>query len=235
MAPRISRVDDIETRFGAKTDFDNLSKIFDFIAAESMPEEREECFKEAWTAYAAPERKYHNTGHIGALYRDLAPVLDGAPPAHDFKTRAAWLAVIYHDVVYQGNTGGLDEAMSAAHMRKHAVRLKLPMLLVDAAVHLIATTAHHFERPSDLSREGHLFLDADLAGLASETKLYFRQEQAIRQEYKHVPDEVWAQNRVKFCHRALAAHRIFHTRYFGVEREWLARTNLLASIKRYAT
>lgn len=211
---------------------DNFYDLFTAVTPEAITEvAREKLFKKLWSQYGRPNRHYHGTGHLCYLYRILSPCIDTTPGAENFKQRSIWLAVLYHDVVYEGRAG-TDEELSCNFFDEDADILHLPRKLRDAVKDLIKYTAHHFDRPADLTSAAHLFLDADLASLGDDLPTFIANEEAIRMECAHVPSAVWTHKRREFVNRALSATRIYHTRYVGREREWQARANLTDALGR---
>ena len=89
---------------------------------------------------------------------------------------------------------------------------------------LIMLTAGHEVEEED--RLGELLVSIDLAILGAPADRYDAYAQAVREEYAHVPDELWRKGRSGVLQRFLDAQVIFPDPAFA---EWLdaqARENL---------
>ena len=75
-------------------------------------------------------------------------------------------------------------------------------------------------------RDAALFLDADMAILAADAPAFAAYDRAIRVEYAHVPDDLFAAGRRAFFTKLLARPRIYHSSYFYDCCEAKARANI---------
>ncbi|CAB3770214.1 HD domain-containing protein [Burkholderia paludis] len=146
-------------------------------------------------AYGEPHRHYHTLTHLAELFAHLAP----------FRAEPLWpaieLAVWAHDFVYATTTPGYadNEAHSAqwlvtvtdahcseAWLHAHASHVRVAYDLV------LATKSHRLPDAltSDpaLQRAGRIFLDADLAILASAPERLRAYDRAIAREWVQDPD-----------------------------------------------
>ena len=91
-------------------------------------------------AYATPPRAYHHFGHVEALLGHFDEVATGPGWAHP---REVWLAMLYHDAVYQ--PGRRDNEARSAQLAAEGIARWLPDAGLDAAqvVDLIELTARH--------------------------------------------------------------------------------------------
>lgn len=95
---------------------------------------------------------------------------------------------------------------------------------------ILATIGH--ELPSDHSRspDAALLLDIDLSILGAPDAEFKGYDQAIRQEYRHVPEEVYREKRAAVLEAFLRRHRLFLTEWGYGRWEAPARANLAHAI-----
>jgi predicted metal-dependent HD superfamily phosphohydrolase len=93
---------------------------------------------------------------------------------------------------------------------------------------LVLLTAGHDPEPGDSN--GSVLCDADLAVLASPPEAYVAYASAIREEYRHLSDEVFAAGRAAVLERLLALPALY--RVPAVAEQWTARAraNLTAEL-----
>lgn len=185
-------------------------------------------------AYATPPRAYHDFGHVEAVlqhYRAVAAGPGWTRPAE------VYLAVLYHDAVYQPGRGD-NEARSAAFAREQIARW-LPGAGVDAerVAELILLTARHGQfAPEDFPDDGdgedaRRFLDCDMAILGAPPAEFDAYDRGIAAEYRgQVPAWLFRRNRRKFLEALLARPRIFLSDVFHQRYEAPARDNLRRAI-----
>jgi len=168
--------------------------------------------------WRAPERRYHDAEH-------LAEVLDGidalAPLARD--AAAVRLAAWFHDAVYEGRPGD-DEQRSADLAGKVLAALGVPGERVGQVQRLVLLTAAHDPAPGD--DDGAVLADADLAILASPPDRYGRYVQGVREEYSHVPEELFRAGRAMVLRALDAAPRLYRTAPGRERWEEAARANV---------
>lgn len=180
----------------------------------------------AWAALAAgygdPARAYHDWTHI-------ARMLDGLDAARaagtsDLRFDEIELAILFHDAVYDPRRSDNEAASATLFTRLAGAAPLVGAAAVDriaASIH--ATRAH---APSD-DPGTRLLLDLDLLVLGDAPDRYRAYAGAVRREYAHVPDALWAAGRDAVLAGFLARARIFQTDTFAV-REAAARANLMA-------
>jgi len=176
-------------------------------------------------AYAVPARAYHNFAHVGEVLGHYAEVAAGPGWRHPAET---WLAVLYHDAVYEpGRTD--NEARSADLAREHIARW-LPDAGIDAerVAALIALTARHGQlRPDEVDEEAALFLDCDMAILGASPSRFDAYDRGIAAEYRgRVPAVLYRLNRRRFLKALLGRERIFLSDFFHARLDAAARANL---------
>jgi predicted metal-dependent HD superfamily phosphohydrolase len=172
-------------------------------------------------AWSEPHRRYHDLAHLAAV---LGIVGELAPAATD--PDAVRLAAWYHDVVYDP-TRDDNERISAARARAGLRGLVDEARLAEVE-RLVLLTAGHDPEPDDA--DGAVLCDADLAVLASPPAAYAAYASAIREEYGHLSDEVFAAGRADVLERLLALPALY--RLPAVAARWTApaRANLTAEL-----
>ncbi|MEV0385111.1 metal-dependent phosphohydrolase [Nonomuraea sp. NPDC050643] len=171
--------------------------------------------------WSEPHRRYHTPAHLSAV---LAAVDRLAAEAGD--ATAVRLAAWFHDAVYDGRPGW-DEERSAQLAQSALARCGVPASRVAEVARLVRlTAAHDTLRPGD--RDGAVLCDADLAVLGSPG--YDDYAARIRQEYAHVPDELFRTGRAQVLRRLLATAPLYRTRQARELWEQPARANMTAEL-----
>ena len=173
--------------------------------------------------WAEPHRRYHTRAHLLAVLEALERIGGGMPPE---ARRAVVLGAWFHDAVYTGapSRPGQDEEDSARLAEERLAGGALPEAEVREVARLVRLTAGHAPEADDDG--GRLLCDADLSVLGRDPRGYHRYTVQVREEYAHVPDELFRQGRAAVVEHLLGLEPLFHT---GPARElWLApaRENL---------
>src|SRR3546814_10632482 len=180
-----------------------------------LPEEQ---FAALETAYAKPPRAYHDFNHVREVLRHHAEVAAGpgwAQPAETF------LAVLYHDAVYEAGRG--DNETRSAELAVAEIAKWLPEASVDASrvAELIELTARHGQfAPGDfgdgaVADDTRHFLDCDMAILGAEPAVFDAYDRGIAPEYRGtVPACLFRLNRPRFLQALLGTPRICLTAFF---------------------
>ncbi|MFC4533356.1 metal-dependent phosphohydrolase [Sphaerisporangium dianthi] len=170
--------------------------------------------------WSEPHRRYHTLGHLRA-------VLDAVEPLAGFAADpvAVRLAAWFHDAVYDGRPGR-DEERSAQLARSRVARLAGPAASAAEVARLVRVTAGHDPAPGD--RNGEVLCDADLAVLAAPG--YDAYARAVREEYRHVPDEAFRAGRARVLEGLLAMPALYRTPPARELWERAARSNLRAEL-----
>jgi predicted metal-dependent HD superfamily phosphohydrolase len=186
-----------------------------------------------WTAleaaYATPPRAYHNFAHVRAVLAHYDEVATGPgwtqPPE-------AWLAVLYHDAIYEPGRKD-NEARSAQLAREHIAQW-LPDAGIDAdrVAALIDLTARHgMLAPAEVDRDAALFLDCDMAILGAPPEVFDAYDRGIAAEYRgQVPGWMYRLNRRRFLKALLGRERIFLSDFFHERLDVQARRNLRRAV-----
>ncbi|PWW21522.1 putative metal-dependent HD superfamily phosphohydrolase [Geodermatophilus normandii] len=151
-------------------------------------------------AWSEPHRRYHDLHHLAAVL-GLVGELGGAAPDPDAVALAAW----YHDVVYDPRRGD-NEQVSAERAQAGLTGL-VPPARVEEVARLVLLTAGHDAAPDD--GNGAVLCDADLAVLAGPPEAYAAYASAVREEYRHLSDEVFTAGRIAVLESLLALPALY--------------------------
>jgi predicted metal-dependent HD superfamily phosphohydrolase len=191
------------------------------------PSRAQELLNELLRAYSEANRHYHTTGHIASLLRQLDD-LGQAVVDRD----AVILAILFHDVIYDPRRSD-NEEKSAALARARLAPLGLPDEVVAKVEHWIHATKHAQDfKTSD--RDLSVLLDLDLSTLAVAPAEYRGYADAIRREYRHVPDELYRAGRRRVLEGFLARDRIYRTDELHALWEEPARANIAGEMAELA-
>src|SRR5690606_23196374 len=153
-------------------------------------------------AYAMPPRAYHHFGHVESVLGHFDAVAAG--PGWG-RPRDAWLAVLYHDAVYEA--GRRDNEARSAMLAAAEIARWLPGEGLDVAhvVDLIELTAGHGSLQPGALGEGadgddrRHFLDCDMAILGADAAAFDAYDREIAEEYRDaVPGWLYRLNRRRF-------------------------------------
>jgi len=182
-------------------------------------------------AYGTPPRAYHGWPHVQAVLQHFREVAAG--PGW-FQPAEAWLAVLYHDAMYEAGRAD-NEARSADLARAHLARW-LPDAGIDAdrLAALILLTARHGQLVAgEVDADAALFLDCDMAILGAGPDEFDAYDRGIAAEYRgKVPGWLFRLNRRRFLKGLLARERIFLSDFFHARLDAQARRNLRRAITR---
>ncbi|TDD18405.1 metal-dependent phosphohydrolase [Nonomuraea diastatica] len=175
--------------------------------------------------WSEPHRRYHTLGHLAAVLAAAGRLAGGADdPA------AVLLAAWFHDAVYDGRPGW-DEERSAQLAQSRLPRCGAPAGRVAEVARLVRLTAAH-DTLADGDRDGAVLCDADLAVLGGPD--YAGYAAAVREEYAHVPDDLYAKGRSEVLRRLLAGPSLYRTARARGWWEEAARANLAAELSALA-
>jgi predicted metal-dependent HD superfamily phosphohydrolase len=181
-------------------------------------------------AYATPPRAYHHFGHVEAVLRHFDDVASGPGWA---QPREAWLAVLYHDAVYE--PGRSDNEARSAALAASDIAHWLPDADLDIPriVELVELTARHGTlAPASLGAapdgdDRRHFLDCDMAILGADAATFDAYHAAIAEEYRGVvPRWLYRLERRRFLRGLLRRDRIYLSDFFHQRFEAAARANL---------
>lgn len=165
--------------------------------------------------YNTPNRVYHNWSHIEyilntAWYKQI-PL-----------SQTQLLAILFHDIVY--NVGDVDNEINSCSVMYDICSAMVKYQTLADAASIIEKTAFYGVDQVDLDDDTKVVLDLDLAALADQPFVYYRNTYQIMSESlnKYSMDE-YREGRKKFLKRMLSREKIFYTDYFD---EDIARSNL---------
>lgn len=172
-------------------------------------------------SWSQSHRRYHCVAHL----RDVLAAVDELATCAD-DIDAVRLAGWYHDSVYDGRPD--DEERSARRAETELSRLGVRAGLVDEVARLVRLTVTHDPAAGD--HNGEVLSDADLSALAVGPEAYRRNTAAIRSEYAHIDDAVFAKGRLQVLAALLEAPAVFRTEVGRRRWEAPARQNMLAEM-----
>ncbi len=179
-------------------------------------------------AYAEPQRRYHTLAHIEDCLARLAAVTDLSDRAVSDRDRAILTAALWwHDAVYDP-TRGDNEALSAEMAARDLPALGYAPEDVAEVERLILLTKGHQVPEGDPL--GALMVSIDLSILGAEPEAYDAYAQAIREEYAHVPEDVYRFGRARVLQHFLEASTLFPDPGFAARFDKTARANLSREI-----
>lgn len=171
-------------------------------------------------AYATPPRAYHNFTHVAEVLGHFHSVPRWQDPG------SVLLAILFHDAIYEAGRSD-NEARSAALagelLARHTPAFDFDLACVQT---LILLTARHGALHAPLDQDSAHFLDCDMAILGAEPARYQAYEQAIAQEYGHLPTAQFRAGRAHFIRKLLASDAIYLSVTFQQRFEARARANL---------
>ena len=169
-------------------------------------------------SYAHPDRRYHDGRHLGEV---LERVHELSAHGVEFDRMAVLLAAWFHDSVYDAQP---DAEKRSAAWAAEALPSLVDQAVVDEVVRLVLMTEHH--RPDDDDANGCALSDADLGILAAPLHRYEEYVAAVRREYAHLEDDVFAAGRADVLRSLAAKPHLFHTAFAREQWEQAARSNL---------
>jgi len=202
--------------------------------------------------YMEPGRYYHTPTHLYEIFELLRLRTDHRDGELNLvlsmtQDKALKLATFFHDAIYdpKSKTNERDsaalfeefwdsEGVPDSLFRAFGIlpaRIPMQETLYKITKTLILSTKKHQVLNADFESLQQLFLDLDMAVLGKyTTRAYLDYAAAIRQEYSHLPAEVYCNRRAAFLSNLLQ-ERIFRTSVFQREMEDHARRNLQAEVE----
>lgn len=181
--------------------------------------------------YGAPRRSYHNLDHLVHGLTEIR-VWANYHPTDEATLRQLKKAFWMHDVVYhQSASGDSDEEQSAQWW------LQSPLSQGEdgQAVADLVRCTDHFQQAALTHPLKQVMLGADLAILGQDEDIYEMYAAAIRAEYQHVAQDIYAPRRCHalqhFCQRA-QQHDLYREPYFDAQYNDTALANMQREIAR---
>jgi len=179
----------------------------------------ESCWNEVIVSYSDQRRAYHTLVHLQHFSNQLDLCKH---KLSDYST--AYLAMIYHDIVYF-MMDGTNEEKSALIAVNHLNMLQYPSDLISLCSEMILATKTH---DSNSSSDINYFIDADMSILGADRISYTKYAAGIRKEYG---DSIYFdRGRKQVLQSFLNMERIFKTDLFFDRYEKQARVNIQLEI-----
>ncbi len=171
--------------------------------------------------YSQEHRYYHNLGHVAHCLNWVDEVRLSLN-----NQLVLELAIWFHDIVYDPDKN--DNEQQSAYLAMDFLAANGFNCQLRSLVERYILLTRHSCLASCLpaSNDEKYLIDIDLSILAADRQAYDNYECAIRKEYAFVPQEVFREGRKKVLERFMAQSRIFHSDYFYIKLEALARANL---------
>ncbi len=173
---------------------------------------------ELLAAYADPSRGHHGTRHLAEV---LARLDELAAAGTSYDRTPVLLAAWFHDAVYDGER---DAEERSATWAEDALPTHTDPATVAEVARLVRLTERHRPEPADAN--GCALSDADLSILAAPRERYDEYVAAVRSEYAHLTDDVFAAGRAEVLRALTAAPELFRTAHGRTRWEEPARVNV---------
>ncbi|UQB70141.1 hypothetical protein [Epilithonimonas zeae] len=197
----------------------NLNSIFSDLISKYSDNEilKTDYWKEIEQSYSQKSRQYHNLIHLENMILELEEVKDKIA---DYGS--ILFSIFYHDIIYKA-TSKDNEEKSAELAKTRLEKLNIPNdKIIRIHNQIFATKSHKRSEDSDTN----FLLDADLAILGQDWKIYENYTQQIRKEYSIYLDFMYKPGRKKVLTHFLEFEEIFKTDYFKAKYEEKARENI---------
>lgn len=195
-----------------------LGRLEKLCRAYGAPDETAaSLFEQLKVHYEGPSRHYHNSSHIDWMLQHLDQT--------KVKSDAIEFAIWFHDVIYDPTKD--DNEKQSAKFFETLTSSFLPDQLRIRVIALILATD---PRQSSSNPEEHLLCDIDLSILGAPPAIYDQYAINIKEEYDHVPSELFRKGRAAVLQNFLHSP-IYQTKDF-LELEDPARANLKREISR---
>ena len=192
--------------------------VWQKLHAQAVPYD---VLEELISAYASPDRFYHNLTHI----EDCLSIFDQTSYLARYAEEVE-LAIWFHDSVYDTRRND-NEQRSAEWARLVISRAGLSEDITDRVTRSILATRHDQEI---IETDARLLVDVDLSILGREADIFWRYEANIRKEYGWVPANVFRQRRLGILRRFLDRKYIYYHETFRDMFEARARMNIKHAI-----
>jgi pantothenate kinase type III len=175
--------------------------------------------------YSERGRYYHNLKHIAKTLALLDCFSGGSASV------LLRLAAFYHDAIYDVQAKD-NEERSAVMAKEDLLALGLPERLADDVAALIRATKGHRPVSGRLAKDSRLFLDADLAILASSASEYGRYAADIALEYDWMDPEAYRKGRAHVLKKFLDRKQLFYTPTVRAQLQKKAHANMEREFRR---
>ncbi len=178
----------------------------------------------ARAAYAEPGRHYHSERHLD----DCLAKLDGVADLSERERRLLHWAILWHDAVYDPERNDNEQRSAELARRELAACRVADDDAAEVSRLILLTKGHQVEADDAL---GALLVSIDLSILGSQPDEYEAYAQAVREEYRHVPDGAWRIGRAAVLQSLLSAEPLYPDPRFRERLEAQARRNLAMELK----
>jgi len=176
--------------------------------------------------YGQSPRFYHNEKHLINLFQMILPYKNRLEQAD-----TVFLAIFYHDVIYKTLLKN-NERKSANIALKQMSEMNFSVAMKQEVFALIVATEKH--EATEKTNNVHFFLDADLAILGQNEETYRTYCEAIRKEYRLVPNAIYKAGRRKILKHFLQKSRLYFTKEMQDKFEQQARLNIAQELENLA-
>lgn len=175
--------------------------------------------------YAQPHRAWHNLCHLSHSWNALVQAAPSILQEGE-NYRILLEANQFHDIVYDTRRGdneieSIRQYKQQCESSEYKHTMTVAQLILSTVTHQVPSSWEQDVRRRHLNQ---LFLDSDLAIFAEAYELVDFYDEAIRQEYSHVPDMQFYQARLEIL-RKFNARQIFLSEEFSTK-ENIAHENL---------
>lgn len=153
----------------------------------------EEYLEKILDNHSQSHRYYHNLSHLVALLKH-ADVMIKDLKLDSVSAATIKYSIFFHDLIYNPMSK-TNEVDSAAVWTEFAQKQNFMAVMEEMVKETILATASHSKSVKYPITE--LFLDLDLSILGSSPEVFMQYEEAIRQEYIFVPEDVYQAERAK--------------------------------------
>jgi predicted metal-dependent HD superfamily phosphohydrolase len=196
-----------------------IEEVWDMLSYQlSIPKaDSRKILEEVINKYTEPHRSYHNLSHVYSM-------LMMAEEYYDFIENPVLfeLSIWFHDLIYDPSRNDNEEKSA-----ERAIELLSPFLadsFLENLKQIILSTIKHAPLLKDHDNE--LFLDLDMAVLASESIIYEQYTSAIQKEFSIFPAELYQAGRKSILEKFLEGKNIFLTPFFKENFEKQAVENI---------
>jgi len=198
-----------------KKSFDDIIKNLNFNT-----EKKVEIFNKIIDAYDNPTRGYHDDKHIVSMLKNLDEFILNNPNSiqkpNEFK-----FAILMHDYV----NGTPNEVIESTDAAEEFIKQMAPNYNLNYIKKIILAT-DYFHKTSNPSMDEMLIQDLDLSILGSNPVDYREYTKLIREQYSHVSDDIFNNERKRILQIFLDKENIYNIDYFKSKYEVQARKNI---------
>ena len=199
---------------------DSWQRAWHALTPSSVPDSA--LYAQLIQKYAEPQRHYHTLQHLAECIARLEPALGLCRHPGEVE-----IALWFHDAIYDIQ-GADNEGQSARWAVQALADAGVGAEATERVKNLVLATGHSALPATDDER---LLVDVDLAILGAEPGRFEEYERQIRQEYSHVPDQLFREKRREILAQFLARPRLYATPYFFSALEARARDNIGRSLE----